>query len=238
MIHIFLCDDEPLFLTLCESSLASILQKKHIEYALHSFTNTASLFDALDTQSPDLLLLDLMLGPDDGFSIADMVRRKAIETEIAFITNYPEKIAHAFAYRPIGFISKPINEENLIPVIDRFLFFYQQTHTFFDIMTKSNALRLPIQEILYFESLGHHILLHTTTSPEPLVYVDKLDHVASQLSAMPFVRCHKSYLVNLRAIHSIDRSDMQLTLKNGQTLSLSRRYYSDTLKAFMQDKMR
>lgn len=238
MIRTWICDDEERYLNEIEAQLHGILEKKNLEYHISSFTNAAALYEALDQQCPDLLLLDLVIGHDDGYDIAERLRQRAIEVEIAFITNYPEKMSEAFSFKPLGFISKPVTETNLLPVVERFLFFYQQKHAIYMLSNKNMDIRIPLQEILYFESVAHHINLYTITSVSPLIYNGKLDDVERELNWSHFARCHKSFLINIHSILSIDRHHMQLSLTTGQVIPISRRCYTNVLRRFTQEKTR
>lgn len=238
MISIWLCDDAEQQLSEIQTILEEILQKKNIEYSISVFTNASALHNALNQQHPDLLLLDLVLDEDSGFDIAEKIRQYTLDTEIAFITNYPEKMSEAFSFKPLGFISKPVTEENLLPVVERFFFFYQQKHAVYMLSNKNMDVRIPLQEILYFESVAHHINLYTTTSASPLIYNGKLDDVERELNWSHFARCHKSFLINIHSILSIDRHHMQISLTNGQDIPISRRFYTNVLRRFAQEKTR
>lgn len=238
MIHIWLCDDEPLYLSSLHDMLTGIFQKREIGHCIHQFDSAGALYDAMRTQIPDLIFLDLILGNDDGYHVAEMLRHKAFDTEIVFITNYPEKMSQAFSFKPIGFIQKPIDHNTLSAVIDRFLFFYHQKCGFYTITTKRLDLRILFSDILYFESVSHQIHLHIASSDDPIVFSEKLDTIANHVNVLQFQRCHKSFLVNVSAISAINRHEMTLTLSSGHSLPISRRYYAALLDRFMQFKMR
>ena len=238
MIHIWLCDDECMFLKAAETVLSVVLDEKNIAYTIRSFTHASSLFDALSFEKPDLLLLDLVLDNEDGFDIAERIRQLGIDTEIVFITNYPDKMGEAFIYRPIGFLAKPITQEALAPIIERFLFFYQQKNFTYMVSTRTTDLRIPIRYILYFESKSHKIRLFVSTQPDLIEYVGKLDDIERELSAFHFARNHKSFLVNTHVIAALDRRQMTILLKNGNTLPISRRCYASLNDKFVQDRIR
>lgn len=238
MIRIWMCDDEKLFSEELHILLQGIFSEKNLECIISVFDNTLAVYDALKQQHPDLLLLDLILDEDNGFDIAEKIRQYALDTEIAFITNYPEKMSEAFSFKPLGFISKPVTEENLLPVVERFLFFYQQKHAVYMLSNKNMDVRIPLQEILYFESVAHHINLYTTTSTLPLIFIRKLDDIERELNWSHFVRCHKSFLININSILSIDRHSMQISLTTGQVIPISRRCYANVLRRFAQEKTR
>lgn len=238
MISIWLCDDENLFLTSTESIISSIFKEKRIECEVRLFSCSESLFAALPSSQLDLLFLDLILGNENGFDIADKICRHKLDTELVFITNYPEKMSEAFSYRPIGFLAKPVDLKKLEAVIDRFLFFYQQKKITYTISTRSMSLCVYIRDILYFESKSHQIFLFVSGHPAPIQYTGKLDDIESELSAFHFVRCHKSFLINTHAIAALNHREMTVLLNNGMTLPISRRCYASVCQRFAEDKIR
>jgi len=238
MIHIWLCDDEPIFLEHAAACLQRVFSDKQIDCETTAFTNAKSLLNALQTSSPDLILIDLVLKNEDGYQLADEICKQAVQAELVFITNYPERIADAFAYRPIGFMPKPIDTHSLCPIVDRFLFFYQQKHATYTVSTRSIEMHIPIADILYFESISHKILLHTSTQPDPILFSEKLDHIEQTLSPYHFIRCHKSFLVNAQSISFIDRKALQLHLCSGNIIPISRRQYTSIANQFVSAKVR
>lgn len=238
MIRIWLCDDEKLFLEQEAACLRSILGEKSIDFQISTFDDAESLLKELKNITPDLLLLDLVLGDAAGYDVAECICRRAVQTEMVFVTNYPQRMPEAFVYKPMGFLPKPVSECQMRAMLERFLFFYRQRNVFYTVITRSCETRIPIGEILYFESVSHHIHLHRADGTETLIFTGKLDDIENELSSLSFVRCHKSFLVSTMAIERIDRREMTICLVNGRKIPVSRRCYKTVSLKFTEDKMR
>ena len=238
MIHVWLCDDETIFLEQAAAYVRDIFAAKQIDVSLRTFCSAESLLAALNNASPDLLLLDLILNEHNGYDIAETVCQRALSTELVFITNYPDSMNQAFAYRPIGFLQKPITPVTLLPILDRFLFFFGQKNKTLTITTRSQVIHVLLKDILYIESSSHKLHLYAASQAEPIVFTGKLDDIESFLAHSHFVRCHKSFLVNTLKITAIDKSRMLLSLPDGQTLPVSRRCHAAVANKFSEDNMR
>ena len=77
---------------------------------------------------------------------------------------------------------------------------------------------LPYHEIIYMEISGHYFFIHTKTQGEFKVK-KRMDDMLSMLDERLFVRCHRSFIVNVAFITCLSRRDV--TLKNEKTLPLS-----------------
>ena len=92
-----------------------------------------------------------------------------------------------------------------------------------------------IQDIDWLESSGNYVNLHVGERVYPIRYT--LNKLIDKLEPKGFCRTHRSSGVNLDAIQSITPNptgNSELTLKNGTTLSLSRRYREELKRQFGQ----
>ena len=97
------------------------------------------------------------------------------------------------------------------------------------ILSQGKPISLPTDEILYLESQGHTICIHTAV--EIISIYRRLDDIV-RLLPDNFYRCHKSYLVNLRQIRRIQQPD--LLLKSGHKVPVSRSRYAETKEAYLR----
>ena len=89
--------------------------------------------------------------------------------------------------------------------------------------------RIPIGSIMYAETFAHYNVLATTDGEYQIR--ENTGTLAEKLGAN-FVRPHRSYLVNLRFVHSIFKTEV--LLDNGKEIPLSRYNYPKVMQAFIQ----
>ena len=88
----------------------------------------------------------------------------------------------------------------------------------FIIKTNGSEMKLYRREILYVESQGRKLNLHTISGKRTEIY-EKMDAIQEVLGAT-FVRSHKSYLINMKYI--IERTNQEFCLTNGEVLPISK----------------
>ena len=80
-----------------------------------------------------------------------------------------------------------------------------------------------LDEILYLESRAHRTMIHTYEGEE--VCRDKISDLEQRMGDT-FVRCHQSFLVNMKYIRRIENESFKL--ENGEEISISKRRYVET----------
>lgn len=120
MAKIAIIDDDPDILD--ASSL--ILQSKG--YEVITATNPDDGYKIIKEQNPDLIILDVMMNePDDGFFLAQRLRKEKLETPIIMYTSVSKTLGLEFAAGemiPVDeFVEKPISPETLIDKVEKLL---------------------------------------------------------------------------------------------------------------------
>jgi DNA-binding LytR/AlgR family response regulator len=72
-----------------------------------------------------------------------------------------------------------------------------------------------LDAIMYFEQKNHIVELHTAEGVLRTSQSARLGELEARLPSPPFVRCHRSYLVNLDYVQSADREQNAFFLMNG-----------------------
>lgn len=120
MAKIAIIDDDPDILD--ASSL--VLQSKG--YDVITATNPDDGYKIIKEQNPDLIILDVMMNePDDGFFLAQKLRREKLETPIIMYTSVSKTLGLEFAAGEMipvdDFVEKPISPETLIDKVEKLL---------------------------------------------------------------------------------------------------------------------
>ncbi|WP_042153281.1 MULTISPECIES: LytTR family DNA-binding domain-containing protein [unclassified Pseudoalteromonas] len=82
-------------------------------------------------------------------------------------------------------------------------------------------------DILWIGGAGNYVELHLLNEDRPILHRETLASMQEKLTSSGFVRIHRSAIVKKQSISELkptDNGDYLVTLKNGATLNLSRRY--------------
>lgn len=138
---------------------------------------------------------------------------------LIYVSSYETYFMQLFEVEPFRFIKKPIKETEFEEVID---FAYEriiEEDAYFEYKYNKTVGKVLIRKIMYFESAGRIVNIHTEESTYR--YYGKLDEVERRLvqNKIPFLRIHKSFYVNFHFVDKITFS--KLILSDGTVLQIS-----------------
>lgn len=160
--------------------------------------------EAIEHISPDLILLDMHLQhPRDGIEVANYIDQKGMPPYI-FITANSNMllIQQAIETKAAAYITKPIKKSDLFASIQIALkAIPKQEDSFLFIKENSNNLKVALNDILYIESNGNYITIHT--KKQKVLARHSLEWAEEQLPEHQFMRIHRSFLINIKAVQII-----------------------------------
>ena len=181
----------------------------------------------INSVSFDKTRLDLIILDADccgGMSLAECIREEKTDTDIIIYTESPKYVFEGYKYGVFDYILKS-------EVIDRFnasLFRYIKDRLgsltkYLCVRANGSIQNIKLEKIIYFESNGRKI--SAISDEESIEFYQKMDELILLLPKNCFVRCHRSYTVNIDEVYSFD--SVSLMLKNGMRLPISRKYYQN-----------
>ena len=201
MIRIAIIDDAVEIGTQLETILIEITTNKGIAIDTDIYYSGKELCEHLQNgEFYDLIFLDIEMPEFTGIDVSKMIRDnlKNDATQIAYISGNKEYAIEIFEYDPLYFVHKPINKEKIEKVFERLIHRLHLQADAFTYKTGHNIVKIPIKDIIYFESEDHQIIIHYYTQNEyhKDSFYGLLDHVQKQLDSFQFLRIHKTYLVH------------------------------------------
>ena len=228
-MNIVICDDD-----LSVRTQLSILCAKAVDPCIEiiCFPSAEALIQWLKTDpnhSIDILVLDIDLPGKNGVTLLRELRT-SIKSDclVLFVTNYDHYVSDGFYYNAFQYLIKPVDPEKFMSEIQRAVDKFKRDHMKLTIASKTGNILVDYRELFYIESrkrvLTYHTLMGCYDSYDTLTRVETL------LASYDFLRCHKSYLVNMEYIDSIDNDVFYLT--SGKTMKISRTYLQSAKKAY------
>jgi len=153
-------------------------------------------------------------------------------TKVIYLSAEPEKYIQQLFFKkepPFGFLIKPVQEDMLARYVGKLTGEAWEPEGSLLIRTRGSVRTVPWEEILFLESAGH--VVEVWTREESFRCYGKLDQFLSRLPEF-FVQCHKSYLVNLKAVHSIERN--WILMDQGRLVPVSKSRRRETKEAFVR----
>lgn len=160
----------------------------------------------LNKEKIDLLLLDIQMPKMSGIDFLKSVTKRPL---VILITARPEFAVEAFEYNVVDYILKPVKEDRFIKAImrvkeihDSFSKPIKMDKEFFFFREKGVASKLKLSDILYIQAMGDYVTIHTADKKHTIHHT--LSAIEKELPEDKFLRIHRSYIVALDKIDTIE----------------------------------
>lgn len=230
-MRIAICDDDHVFLERFHRQVEDLNLARKID----CFSGLDTFLDSLESGAQyDAVLMDIDWKQDTtGMDVAEILRQQSPRTKIIYVTGYNDRFSQRiFLQRSnlSGYLVKPVDtallRANLQKVRDAAL---EQDPPVLTLSVSGKPVSIPCREIVYLESLGHTVDIHTRA--DVVTVYEKLDQLAPRLPD-GFLRCHKSYLVNMRRIRRFQAQDV--LLDTGAAIPMSRSRSAEARAAYFR----
>ncbi len=228
MLNFIICDDNINILEKLEKILGEIFSKNNLDgrVSLKS-SNFDEILDYVGNNLVDVILLDINFKSEkNGLDLAAKIRKKNKSAYLIFMTGHLEYALVAYKYNTFDYIAKPITYDRLE---DSILRLYNDVSTASKNYLKidSRNTLIEMSEIFYIKRDGMKLVFHTQS-----INYESYNSFTKIESFLPdnFVRAHKSYIVNIDKIKSIEPAINLITLTDNSTCEIGPKYKNELLE--------
>ena len=213
MIHAIAVDDEMNALGIIKEFSQRIADVDLIQ----TFTDPtkALQFTTAAQKQVDLVFLDIQMSRLNGLTLAQHLPENC---RIILTTAYPDYALQGYEMNVVDYLLKPFSferferavqkvrllqtitsdhvyeeQKKIIPSVDDFIF----------VRTDYKTIKVKISDITYIEGSGNYVTLHTLKGK--ILVLQNLKKFEEQLMPYQFIRVHKSFIVSLNHIESIEK---------------------------------
>lgn len=229
MVNIVICENDKNDQEFVKAKVVKILDDLNIEYEIKVYNSGDDLLEGYDKYT-DIILLDIQMDGLDGMETARKIREFDDNVEIIFITSFVEYALEGYEVNAYRYLLKPVKDENLMTSLINCLNDRNFVKRSIVIKEGDTRIKISLKDIMYIEVQGNDITVHTLKD----TYRTKgtMSNFETEINSDMFVRCHKSYLVNLEYIKSIKRYTSILV--NDEEVPLSRNKYKEIKDRFFE----
>jgi len=210
MINTIAIDDEPLALQL----ISSYIEKTPYLQLTGTFDNPIDAMEFLNETPADLIFLDIEMPDLNGIEFAGLLKN---HPKIVFTTAYEKYALQGFKLEATDYLLKPFGYNDFLKAAEKAkkLIGYeksaqkeeiQSNQQFLFLKSEYKIRRINFNDIIYIEGLKDYIKVYTQTREKPILSLNSLKSLETKLPAEKFMRVHRSFIVNLDRIETIDRS--------------------------------
>ena len=223
-INIFVVEDESIISKDIQNTL------KHLGYNVIGSADTGEeAIEKVKMLKPDLVLMDIMLkGKLTGIEATDHIKN-ALDIPVIYLTAFADEatLTKAKITEPYGYILKPFEEIDLHTSIEMAIFKHQKelerkkernllysiveskenSNSIF-VKSKSKLVKVNTVDLLFVEALKDYVVINTSTVRYTIHSTMK--DIDTKLPEQEYVRVHRSFIVRLDKIKSIESNSLTL----------------------------
>jgi two-component system LytT family response regulator len=241
-IRAMVVDDE----AMARERVVSMLRQEQDIELIGECSDGQQAVNAITSQQPDLVFLDVQMPAVDGFRVIEQVGPEKMPA-VVFVTAYDEYAVRAFEVHALDYLLKPFGKERFQQTLQ-----HARTHVerrragdlgkrlmalVQDIKPEPQRLDrlvvksggrvffLKTEDIVWIEAAGNYVRLHLAEDSH--LFRETMNGIEARLDPRRFVRIHRSRIVNSDRIKELQpwfNGEYVVVLQNGTRLTLSRGY--------------
>lgn len=228
MINIAFCDNNEEFILKLANDTKRLLRELRIKARIFTFIDGNQLVSSFRKYQPrfDIVFLEINMPSINGKEVAKKLRALDKDFKLVFISDSEDDALNTLQYDIKGFIPKPLINDKFSGILQRAVAAVYEDNPQIQVFQvdisdcRRAVIRVPINDIIYFECICRKVYLHTKRETF-LLHGYKFSEIVKRYGSLDFVHNHRTCLINIKYIYSID--DLEICLVNGTRLPLSRR---------------
>lgn len=199
-------DDEPLAAAL----IAGYVERTPGLALAATALSAAEALGVLASGEVDAIFTDIHM---PGLSGIDLAAAAAKHIRIVFTTAYPDHALDGFDLGAVHYLLKPVSYAKFLEAADRLTAAATApappAAEFITVKSEYRLIRIPVEEILYVESLKDYLQIYLT-SARPVLSQMSMKAIEEVLAGTQIMRVHRSFMVNLSHVRVIERNTIVL----------------------------
>jgi DNA-binding LytR/AlgR family response regulator len=224
VINCIVVDDEPI----ARKGILEYIRQVDYLNAVAQCKNAAEAAGLLQKNKIDLLFLDIQMPKLSGI---EFVKALADPPLVIFTTAYSEYALEGFELDVVDYLLKPISFPRFLKAVEKaqnYLLARKKEvsidQDFFFIKCNGKIEKITMADVMYIEALANYVIIHTRQK-KYITYLT-FSGIEEQLPSDLFVRIHKSYIVAISAIQTIDGTEV---ITGSMRLPIGKNYRNDVM---------
>ena len=231
MLKIAVCDDSRELLEKVEKDLHEYENVRNTPATVHTYTNAVDLLDGLQKTDYDILILDIIMPGFTGMQAAHEIRKFNEEIKIIFLTSSKEFAIESYSVGAYYYLLKPVLNEKLFSVLDKVVSEITSKQESCVIYTHMGIVNIPFAKIECLEVYNKHLVFHLSDGSTKETRGALTDYENVFLERKEFLKIHRSYILNMDYIHSIEAGE--IATYSGKRFPVSRLLAKDIKEHYM-----
>ncbi len=234
-IKCIIVDDEPIAI----EGIRLLLNKIPFLELLNTFLSAEEATAFLREEHVDLVFSDINM---PGLNGVEWLRNLEIKPLVIFTTAHANYAIEGFELNATDYLLKPVSFERFYKAVlkaQEYLELKQQAAVpeggdYIFIRCSGRYEKILLEDIIYIEGLKDYVKIIVQSSKQPHVTAMNVRTIAEKLPSQLFIRIHRSYLVNVKKIKSVDKDSLYV---ENAVLPLGDTYKAQVFKLLIDGKL-
>lgn len=236
-MKIVICDDS--IEDLCGMEKLLLKYKElhtNVVFEVDKYSDASRLYGKINKSGfADIYILDMLMDMKSGIEIGNHIRSMDDKSVIIYITSSEDFALDAYNVRAIRYLLKPVYEGQFFEAMDYALsYISMKNDAVYLVKTKDGLVSLPYSQIEYIESSSRMLYIYLTDGKlvQSIFLRKSFDEEMKELLANDsFIQIHKLFIVNLRYVRKMERSDM--VMESLKSLPISKKRIAEVKKEYL-----
>ena len=211
-----ICDDIAADRETLLEMLRQYCAQRGIQAQISQFYSAGEFLRSFAPQKYHVIFLDIYMPGLSGIDAAKRIREQDAECMLVFTTTSEDHAMDSFSVYAAGYLLKPYGQARLEETLDWCVQNFSAQLQTYEFVSGRERKQIPLRDLVFVEIYGRDAVFHTVNQ-EYTVH-RRLSEIDEELPE-DFIRCHRSYIVNMNYIVKVESSDF--LLKNGQKVPIS-----------------
>lgn len=223
MLNIAICDDEKFQRAIVKDMLSKICDKNNMEISVDEFSSGSELINIYkrNVKKYSIILCDIIMDGINGIELIRRIRKIDSSFQAIIITGSCEYVFDGYDVGALNYLMKPISfqklESEFLRAIKSLNFSNPSKYT---ITINGKTSFIDLSSVLFFEV--NNKTISANLEKEIIDFNMKIKDLEEELKDRNFLRCHRSYLVNMAQVESILQN--KIILKHDISIPVGRSY--------------
>lgn len=216
-LNVLVVDDEPL----AQELVCGYVKRVDFFNLVGTCSTAAEAEVSLAKDHVDVMFIDIQMPGVSGLSFVQSLNEDE-RPEVVFTTAYSEYAVDGFKVNAVDYLLKPFDfdefmraanraknkidalrgaEKEALPAGDENFFFVKSDY---------KLVRIEYENVVYVEGLKDYVKIYTTDRPRPILTLSTLKQLEERLEPHGFARVHRSFIVNVKMISSVEKGGLFL----------------------------
>lgn len=235
-MKIAICDDDKNELFRILSILADYQLERNTEFSYKPFESSVELSAEASHERYDIYLLDIVMPGLDGMELAREIRSYDKAADIIFLTSSSEFAVESYQVKASNYLMKPLQKDRVFEALDDIMRTrIEDRDSCIVLRSNIGVHKVRLSEIVYVEALNRKVIYYLKNNSQ-ITCAEKFAAVCNLLlQHQEFLLVHRSFVVNMNYIRSIDATDM--CLANDSCIPLAQRRVPEIKRLYLAFQM-